>query len=303
MDFRPAASAGRAIGVALLLVLLCVGALAAALLVRFWPGPPAALLSLFLLAVLVATALSAYWVWGLFSMRYAVSRDGIVVHWAASRHTVPVGDITHILAGRPYAEPLRGLKWPGHEVGRTRLVDEEIGERDLLVIATTPPEQQIVLVTPALAYAVSPADRKAFVDEFKLRLRLGALQHLEHHSSHPIADRLPITRDPLDLALAGSALAVNVLAFTWLIWHYPSLPELVALRHVYDTVAGRPDVESLQPLRQAWQLPVIGLAALLVNGSAAAAVHGRARLGAHLLMLGAVLLGIVVFVVLLHMVP
>lgn len=303
MHERPAPSRGIPIGVGLLAAAVAVEAALLWAMVRVWAGPTAAVLFVAAVAGLVAIAAIAYWLWGLLTLRYIVSRDGVTLCWAASRTVIPVSDITHMLKGRPYAAPLRGWRWPGHEVGRTEIATDDGATRELLVLSTVGPEGQLVIVTPTIAYAISPASRAAFIDEFKMRLRLGPVQQLTHGTRHPVFDRLSLAGDPLALRLLAAAVVVNVLAFAWLIWQYPGLPAEVVLRHSFDAAAGVPLGDGLAGRTMAWQLPGIGLAVIALNGALAGIVHPRARLGAQLLAFGAVLLQITLLVTMRHLVP
>jgi hypothetical protein len=303
MVAKPAASRGVWLGALLVLAAAALVAAAGWGLAVTWPGPAAAVLFSVLLVGLVLLSVAAYWLFGLLTLTYSVSRDGVTLSWAASRTTVPMGDITHILQGRPYAEPLRGLRWPGHEVGRTTLVTDDGLRRELFVLATLPPERQLILVTSDVAYALSPQSRSAFVRELMLRRHIGPVQPLEHGTRNPLLGRFGIVRDSLAARLLLLAALVNAVAFAWLIWHYPALPSRVALWYQYDATAGRPITVSLQPLALAWQLPAVGFLALALNAAVAAAVYARARLGAHFLALGAVVLQLLILVTLLRMPP
>lgn len=253
------------------------------------PGPAGVMLALPFATLVVATAWIAFWTWGYFSLRYGLSRDGVSIRWAASRHIIPMQDITHILAGRPYSSPLRGLRWPGYEIGRTTIVDDEGRSRDVLVYATLKPEEQLLVVTPDITYAISPAEVGAFVEDFKRRRRLGVRQALEQRTVRlPLAD-LTIWSDRVALALIGSALVLNALALAWLAWHYPDLPQQLALRFSFDiasaqVVPGPPNAKSV-----AWRLPLIALAALVADAGMAAGLHGRAPLAARLIACGGLL--------------
>jgi hypothetical protein len=270
---------------------------------RVWPGPAAAVLFVVALACSVAALVLGYWLYGCVTMRYDVTRDGLSLTWAASRTTIPMGDITHLMQGRPYDAPLRGLRWPGLEVGRTSLTTDDGTRHDLLVLATAPPERQLIVLTPGVAYALSPADRTAFVEEFKRRLRMGSIQQTVHGTRHPVVDRLGLRSDPLAARLLALGLAANVLAFAWLIWHYPVLPDQVALWHRFDPSLGISVAAGLQPSALAWQLPATAMVALAVNALLAAAVQRRARLGAQLLALGATLVQIIMVVTLTRISP
>lgn len=301
MTFKPAPSRGVMIGIGLTVatVLGCVLLIVA--IRAMGTGPRAAVLIAALLVAAPLTARLAYWVWGLISLRYVLGRDGLVIHWAASQQIIPMAAITHVLAGRAYDSPLTGLRWPGHEVGRSSLRDDMGVSRDALVYATTPPEDQLVVLTASLAYAISPADPQAFVDDFRLRHRLGPTVAWEQHTARAPIARLSLLADRMALGLLAIAAVLNVLAFLWLTWHYPALPEQIALRYRFDPTMGLPTANPLSPIASAWNLPLIGLAVLVANGALAAVGHARARFAALLLGTGALLVQLAVGVVLIHL--
>jgi hypothetical protein len=305
MDFRPAPSHGGAIGLGLLAAAVIVEGL---LLWQLWGailgglGPDAALLGLLATAGVPLCAWLAYWVWGYFSLRYSVTRDGVIIRWAAHRHVLPMREISHLFAGRPYGGRLRGLHWPGHEIGRTSFQAEDGQSHPLLVYATVPAPGQLVLLAGGLTYAISPADRTGFINEFKIRERLGPLQPLAHGTLQPRWAGLTIWRDGLSLALLAAATLANVLIWCGLAWLYPGLPRQVALLAQYDPALGQTVAGPMQPLPAAWLLPVIGLAALLADAVLATAVHARAELGARLLLSGALLVQLALGVVLIRII-
>ncbi len=301
MVFKPAPSRGGWIGIALVLVAVAVEAVLWGAAWSAGPGPRAALLGVLAAVLLPVGAFLVYWTWGFFSLRYTLTRDGLSIAWAASRQIVPMEAITHILAGRPYAAPLRGFHWPGHAVGRTIIRDDNDHPQPTLVYASAEPASQIVIVTPALAYAISPADPVAFIDDFKMRRRLGPVQPLQQHTEQARWARSTLWRDPTGLALLAAGFLLNVLAWAWLTWRFPGLPAEVNVQFRYDPVLRAPVPEMLQPLSTVWRLPQIGLAGLVANGVLAALVHGRARMAALLLLLGAVLVQVGLMVVLSHL--
>lgn len=303
MDWRPAASPGAWIGIALAGGLSAgVVALAAAAAVA-WPGAAAAVLIWAAVGVAPAAALVAYRAWGRLNLRYGVGRDGVIVRWAAQRQVIPIDNITHVLNGRPYASPLKGLRWPGHEVGRTHIAVGDDGSdlRPALVYATVPPEGQLVIVTPSLAYAISPAERAAFVEEFRVRRRLGAVQLLEQHTEMAAWLRLSVLADPVALRLGLATVLVAILTVTWLTWHYADLPAEVALRYRYSAEAGRMVIASTQARWATWLSVAIGGVVLGANAVLAALLHRRAALAARLLVLGALLVQVVIAVSLLKL--
>lgn len=305
MGLRSASSRGGWIGLAAIGGGLLLEVVLVWLVARTWPGPAAAMLTMVAVALIVPWFVLAYWVWGFFSLRYELSRDGITIRWAANHLSIPMLDITHILSGRPFLEPVRGVRWPGYEVGRTRISlgdrEAEPQERDALVYATADTDRQIVVVTNDLAYVLTPDDTSAFVREFKLRRRLGSVRELPGATEPSPWGRLTVFRDALGLRLVVVGLVVSALAFAWLIWHYPELPAEVSLVFRFDPTQAQGVASATSPLSSAWWLPVIGTATLALNTVLAVAVHQRTEVGSRLLILGAILVQVAVFVVLLKM--
>lgn len=301
MDFKPARSAGGVIGFAMLVAVggLWVGLAYAARAIG--SGPVAALIVLAAVLVLPLVAWLTYWLWGYLSLKYSVSRDGLEIRWAASRQIVPMAAITHILTGRPYARGLSGFRWPGHEVGRAACETDEGRLTETLVYATTPPEGQLLVVTPHLAYAISPANPAQFVDELKLRRAMGPVQQIDQETRQPRWARLDLWRDWTALRFLALAGLLNAIAFAVVIWRYPVLPEEVAMQFRYDpelaiAVPGAP-----RDLSYIWTLPGIGLAVAVGNGILGAIVHSKVRMATVILAVAAVLTQIALLIVIVRL--
>lgn len=267
---------------------------------RAGPSPQGAVLGFLALGMSGVVAAVAYRAWGHFSLRYTTSRDGVAIRYAASEQIVPIGEITHVLSGRPYSAELAGWRWPGSEVGRTEFIDNDGQTHPLLVYATQPPEAQLILLTPGLAYAISPADRKAFIEDFRMRQRLGPVQVLSQHTATRGLARLTLWRDSWALGALGLGLLVNAVILAGIAWRYPSLPAELALRFQYDPITRLAVDGPLRPRPEVWTLPAIGLAILAANGIFATAIHGRSRLAAMLLLTGAVIVQVALILVLRH---
>jgi hypothetical protein len=298
MDWLPAPSRGGWIGLAALGAALGAEATLGAMAWRVFPSPTAAIIGLIAVLLVPSLLWLAYWVWGRLSLRYTLTRDGVVIRWAGHRQVIPMDAITHVLAGRAYETPLRGFRWPGHEVGHTRvaLADDGGDPRDVLAYATTGPEGQIVVATSDVAYAISPADRAAFIDEFRVRRRLGSVQVLAHETVVAPWLAPSVWRDGVVIALIATGIVINAIGFAWLTWHYTRLPASVAFGYAFDPASGETIPGQLQKLSTAWFVPAIGLGALVANAILAAGIHRRAQLASRVLALGACLLQIAVVV-------
>ena len=298
MDFEPAPSRGGWVGLALVVGVVVVQLVLAAAAIGAGFGPLAAVLTVTLVLLAPLVMRLAFWWWGWRTMAYHVSRDGIVIRWGPMRQAVPMTDITHVLNGRAFAGPLRGLHWPGHLVGHTTVTTDDGATHDTLVFATRPPEEQVLIVTPGLAYAISPADRAAFVEEFRIRNRLGPVQTLHQGTDQPAWARRAIWRDDLALRLAAVGVGLCVLAFAWLVWRYPDLLAATPLQWTYDAITHATVPGPARPRAAVWLLPVIGLAGTVLNLGLGFWVHPRDRVAALLLLAGAVSLQLALAVVL-----
>lgn len=299
MTFHPLPSPARWIGLGLVAAGVAASAGTLWLALEGGVGPRTVGWGAACCAAIVVTLRLAYWTYGLFNLRYALSRDALVIRWAATRQVVPMGSITHVVKGRPYVRPLRGFRWRGYEIGHTEVPDDEGEPRSALVYATAPPEQQVLIMTRGLAYAISPADPLAFADDFVQRRRLGSRQELEERTFPAPWARLALWSDGPSIGLIYAAAALVVFAFGWLAWHYPALPAKVSLRFAYDVATGVSLPGQTGPKSGAWRLPTVGLLALVANIAVAAAAHERRMaVAARLLLAGAVLVEFVLGIVL-----
>jgi len=300
MDFAAAPSRGQWTGLAFLTGTLTVEAGLLALILRLGPGPAAALVLLLAIAGLPVVAWLVYGLWGSLSLRYRLGRDGIIIRWAADSQIVPMTAITHVLGGRAYTSPLRGFRWPGHEIGRTEVATDDGQTRETLVYASAAPRNQLLIVTADLAYAISPADRAAFIAEFRMRQRLGPVQDLRQETARPVWARLTLWSDGVALRLIGVSGMLVALASAWLMWHYPGMPAQMVLQPV-PGITGPAADNLLRPRVLIWGLPAIGLATIGANVIVAAAVHRHARLAALLLVAATLVFQLALWVVVLRL--
>lgn len=109
----------------------------------------------------------------LVSLRYRVTRDGIVVEDCLGTTTIPTRIVRKIDKG--WKAPGRT---GGHWLGRT--VPESGSRRKAQMHATRPPEEQMLIVTSGrFDYGVSPEDEKAFVAAFEKVREMGAIRSKE----------------------------------------------------------------------------------------------------------------------------
>ena len=210
-----------------------------------------------------------------------MDRNALVIRWGATTQVVPLESVDAVLSDDQLETitDFRGIIWPGLRVGYGEI--EDVGST--LFFATGSLRKQVVLDTPALAYAISPADRVAFLEVLRHRLNMGPTQTVEQASQQPAFMTWRFWGDRLGFALLVCAVVLLLALFGYMALRYPSLEELQPLH--FDT-AGLPDRWGTRV--QVFTLPFIGLLALIANGGLGFLLYERERSAAYLLWSGAI---------------
>ncbi len=280
-EFKPDKWLGFVSGVTLVLLVLSVDG------VMIWgisqTGVSLAGFALFLLIIvsLFVLTLLGYWLFGLLRSGFHMDRNALVIRWGATTQVVPMESVTSVLSGDQVKgiARFRGSRWPGLRVGYGEM--EEIGPT--LFFSTGSLRKQVVLTTPVLAYALSPADSTGFLATLRQRLSMGPTQSVEQASQQPGFLTWSFWSDRLGLALLATALFLLVALFGYISLRYPSLADLQPLH--FDAV-GQPDRWGSRI--QVFTLPFIGLLALIANGGLGFLLYERERPAAYLLWAGAI---------------
>jgi hypothetical protein len=279
--FKPDRWLGLVSGMALVLLVLILDGLMVWGISQMGISLAAFVLLLLLVGSLLILTLLGYWLYGLLWSGYHVDRNAVVIRWGATTQVVPMESVTAVLSGDQVKGITRfsGPRWPGLRVGYGEI--EEIGPT--LFFATGPTRRQVVLTTPALAYALSPADQKGFMETLRQRLSMGPTQSVEQVSRQPAIFTWSFWSDRVGLALLVSALVLLVALFGYIALRYPSLADLQPLH--FDS-AGQPDRWGTRA--QVFTLPFIGMLALIANGGLGFLLYERQRPAAYLLWSGAI---------------
>ena len=249
----------------------------------------------FVLAVIVLVTvplilLIIYWLVGLNRALYSLDRNMLTIRWGPVQQVIPMSSIHHVLHGSEIAglvQRFRGGRWPGLWVGQA----EVKGIGPTLFHASGGPDQQVIIVTPGLAYAISPDDLAGFVEAFDQRQKMGPTQPVEQVSIRPEIFDWPLWTDRLALGLVGAAVVGCLLLFSYTCWRFPELAPRIALH--FDA-AGVPDRFGLRA--QVFFLPFIGLLSLGANLVVGLPVYLRDRVGAYLLWGGAIIVQILAWI-------
>ncbi|MGD2177194.1 MAG: PH domain-containing protein [Anaerolineae bacterium] len=231
---------------------------------------------------LALVGLIAYWVYGLAGASYLLDRNALVIKWGPSEQVIPTEEIERVFTGDEVEGRIHfhGGRWPGHWVGYGEISD--LGET--LFYATAPPREQVFIATPGLVYGISPANREEFLQSLQKRLQMGPTQIVEQTSHRLSALDWRIWRDRLGLALLGAGALTLAGLLGTVCFRFPALPRLMAL---HFGASGSPD--RLGPRGEVFLIPLIGLLALLTNGTLGGVLYRRDRVASYLLWGGSIL--------------
>jgi hypothetical protein len=218
---------------------------------------PTSLVTLVLLAIAVLALAGLIWlIWnlrGLSAISYSLDRNSFVIRHGNAREIIPMGDVQRLIPALDVADGLRARRLPlpdwwvcdgGHPaLGRIRFY------------ATAPLERQSIIVTPDIAYGVSPFDLDAFDEAFEARLAMRPTQEVTFARITPGIRSSPLWSDRMAWALVGLGVLAFVLVLGIMFGGYAALPRSVPLH--FDT-AGQAD-------RFGTPSSVLGLAAIALG--------------------------------------
>jgi hypothetical protein len=236
----------------------------------------------FLMGVIVLVSvplliLLAYQTLSCLTLRYRLDRNGLFVRWGGTQQIIPIRDIQRILPGSQFGGEIvhrQGVRWPGHErgeglvpgIGRTRF------------LATWPLADQLLVVTPGLAFGISPAEPEEFRQAFEARRELGPNRLLEEKVSRARWLTWPLWTDQTAWALLGLAVVLNLGLFGYLSARFPGLDFQLPLHFNNQGMADRIGAKV-----ELFALPIIGLIILGTNLILGLLLYRRERAGSYLL--------------------
>jgi hypothetical protein len=255
---------------------------------------PVSIITFVVVVIALATVplilLIIYWLIGLNHALYWLDRNMLTIRWGPVQQVIPMASIRRMLHGSEIVGQVhrfRGGRWPGLWVGQA----EVTGVGPTLFYASGSLEQQLVIVTPGLAYAISPDDFAGFVEAFDQRQKMGPTQPVEQVSVRPEIFDWSLWTDRLALGLVGAAVITCLLLFGYTCLRFPDLAPRVALH--FDAM-GTPD--RFGPRSQVFLLPFIGLLSFGANIVIGLPVYLRDRVGAYLLWGGAIIVQILAWI-------
>ncbi len=282
MTWRAKFSTGGLIGLLTIGVIVGIDLVLLSLLVGKVAGDQQIGFGTFLMALLVILSvpllvLGAYHTLTLVTLRYRLDRNGVFVRWFGSEQIIPIRDIQRVLDGGELGGGVvrrRGLRWPGHErgegmvpgLGRTRF------------LASQPLAGQLLLITPGIAFGISPSDPDGFVKAFEARRELGPNRLLEQETRSSRWLTWPLWKDSTAWVLLGAAVIINLGLFGFLAARFAGLDFQLPL---HFNSLGEPD--RIRPKIALFMLPIIGLIIMGTNLVLGLVLYRRERAGTYLL--------------------
>jgi hypothetical protein len=234
-----------------------------------------------------------YQLWGLVNASYELDRNALTINWGPVAHQIPMGAVREVFSGSKLAD-LRvrpSLRWPGYFVGLGQATAPHTGEKTasvgdttlnpVLFYASARLEDQVVVRTEGIAYAISPADLEEFLAALRERLEMGPTQEVEEHSTRPAFFEWAFWQDRWSTSMLSAALLALVLLVGLLTWRYPYLPPEIALRF---TPTGEPLL--LAQANRIFYFALLATAFVLINGVAGLFFYRRERPIAYFLWSG-----------------
>jgi hypothetical protein len=227
--------------------------------------------------------LFAYWTYALSTLAYTVDRNGLVIHWGATRQVVPLGEIERLIPGTSVGVPrVRGVSWWGHHVGSATI--DRIGP--VLFYSThQSPEQVLYVMTSERAYALSVGDPAAFAQEIQTRQELGPTAEVPHRAERSGAAALSaLAGDRTALVLTAAAILGLFAVWLQIALRFPDLNPTIPLHfppHEADPLLPR------LPRSALLELPRIASAVLAVNLVVGLVLYSWERVAGYLMWAGA----------------
>ncbi len=212
-----------------------------------------------LIPVLFAASLTPPLIYRLISLvnaSYGLQRDGIHLQWGQRLEDIPMNTVLWVRPASDLKErlPLPWFFWPGSVLGIRRHPAAGVVE---YMASTT--HSLILIATPGHIYAISPADRQAFLASYNRLAELGSLTPITARSIRPSLwiGRVWSDQPARWLILAGALLSLALL--TWASLMIPQLSEI--------SLGFRPDGSLRKPVPsvQLMLLPVLNGLIFLVN--------------------------------------
>ncbi|MEW5961479.1 MAG: PH domain-containing protein [Chloroflexota bacterium] len=249
-----------------------------------------------LLLTLAATLMAVYGAMIAFRLSYCLNRNGLAIQWGLIQQRIPFDRIEAIIPARHLPDiPLRrGLKMAGLQFGWGELADYG----PVKIQITAPAADSLLVVTPGLAYLISPAAPDRFINAWQARRGLGSTQDWSTGPRRSWPLNSPIVGDRLVWWLLGLAALVFLIHFGYLTLNYADLP--ASLPIFFNTLGQADRIADKSALLT---LTVAGASVLAFNGLLGMLVYDRDKLAAYLLWGCAIVMQLSLWIALIMIMP
>ncbi len=281
---------GTQIGIILILLLIVIDFVLIGVLTSEPIGPITFLSGLLVVASIPTIGLIVYQLIGLARSSYALDRNMLRIDWGPIRQIVPTEAIQRILLGTEVqgrVNKFRGWRWPGLMIGHGHVPDVGF----TLFYSSASLAHQLIVVTPALSYAISPADVPGFIESIKARYELGPTQAVTQTTQHPALFDWDLWRDRIAQAMLAVGAMLCLALFALVCFRYPDLPTRLPLHYSIDGL-----VDRFGPTSQAFMLPLIGTLVLTANVTLGLIAYNRERMAAYLLWGGTIFVQLLLWI-------
>jgi hypothetical protein len=279
MTFKPLSCPDRWYGLLAMLGLILVDAACVGIILQRPVDGLSFTLVLWLLASLLILLYVGYRTLGAFTLEYWVDRDAVTLVWGPTRQIVPVGQIQQVLTADVEHRMPRPQPWHWPCPNRRRATCDGLGVVN--AYATRSLDQQVILVTGAESYSLSPGDPGGFLHALQERYALGVARPLQAELRRPPLWTWPLWRDRTALVLIGAGLVGVLLMFGALCFRFPALSSDLPLHFDASGIADR-----IVPKSGLFVLPIIGLVAWVFNLVIGIWLYRRVQQGAAYLLWG-----------------
>ena len=254
---------------------------------------------LLLLGILlwVPIAYVAWRAWACLSLAYRIDRNAVTLSWGPIRQVIPLGAIQELRRGEAVTAMQAGRKevhgpngqidalargmadrWPGLE--KYVVYGTEVGTRRrseglrVYSLATQPWHEQLVIMTAAGAYGISPDNPDRFLESLAEHHQLGPTHRVAQERHWPRIVQSPLWQDRLLLTMLIAGFAGFLLLLGVAMTRFTSLPFAL------------PQWDNLDR-RMIFVFPAFGFAVWAIDGIWGLLVYRRHRVAAGLLWAGA----------------
>ncbi|MFH1085936.1 MAG: PH domain-containing protein [Chloroflexota bacterium] len=276
MDWRPTRTLGLIAGALIGTTLVSITWMLARTAQRMPLGLSLLAVGVLGMGMLVLLAWWGYRYAQLASLCYRLDRNGLVIRCVGHRRVVPMAVIQAIVAGDQVRLRRDRIEtaWPGYYRGQVDLYDRPT----CWVHSTVPLDRQLVVITNAGCYGISPASPTRFLADYEARRALGPI-HLWEPSEEPTGlAAWPIWRDRLFWPLALLTLLANLGLAAIVVGHYGA-----GSAHTSLPLGARRAVA--EPSARDWLLviPAIGALAWVTNTALGALLYRHEKALAYML--------------------